>query len=267
MSAPYGAEAETTFIHDHRPTTDFCYNPELLDTHGAFSFDFTRETVLRPIFQLSKNGRCPEFLTTPLEAYENATSKEALQKYLPWKEKTINKLFWRGSSTGDSYSKRKNYDWHRSHRPRLHLLAQADEGEKALWVKKGRSWEKQSWGVKRLNEMYMDVGLSGQPHQCNKQDGTCEEIAKEIHFKDKVKPEEAMKYKCELARAITLNADVMDVDGNGWSSRFHRLMLSGSVVVKSTIYPEWYSDWLIPWVHYVVSGTTSTESTRFMAVG
>lgn len=26
------------------------------------------------------------------------------------------------------------------------------------------------------------------------------------------------------------------------SGRFHRLMSSGSVVVKSTIFPEWYSD-------------------------
>lgn len=31
------------------------------------------------------------------------------------------------------------------------------------------------------------------------------------------------------------------VDGNGWSSRFNRLIMSGSVVVKSTIYPEWNS--------------------------
>ena len=44
------------------------------------------------------------------------------------------------------------------------------------------------------------------------------------------------------------------VDGNGWSSRFHRLLLSGSVVLKSTIYPEFYSEWLTPWYHYIVSG-------------
>jgi hypothetical protein len=35
--------------------------------------------------------------------------------------------------------------------------------------------------------------------------------------------------------------DALDVDGNGWSSRFHRLMMSGSLVLKSTIYPEWNS--------------------------
>ncbi|KAG2737087.1 glycosyltransferase family 90 protein, partial [Suillus brevipes Sb2] len=32
---------------------------------------------------------------------------------------------------------------------------------------------------------------------------------------------------------------VLDVDRNGWSSRFKRLMTSNSVVFKSTVYPEW----------------------------
>jgi hypothetical protein len=29
------------------------------------------------------------------------------------------------------------------------------------------------------------------------------------------------------------------VDGNGWSARFKRLMTTNSVVLKSTIFPEW----------------------------
>ena len=40
---------------------------------------------------------------------------------------------------------------------------------------------------------------------------------------------------------MPVRADVIDVDGNGWSSRFHRLLLSGSVVLKSTIYAEWFT--------------------------
>jgi len=38
-----------------------------------------------------------------------------------------------------------------------------------------------------------------------------------------------------------MEADDTVVDGNGWSSRFHRLLMSGSVVLKTTVYPEWYS--------------------------
>lgn len=33
--------------------------------------------------------------------------------------------------------------------------------------------------------------------QCKQEDGTCDEMAKEIHFKDRVKPEDSAKFKCE----------------------------------------------------------------------
>ncbi|ODN95887.1 hypothetical protein L198_04506 [Cryptococcus wingfieldii CBS 7118] len=240
---------ETSFIHDPLLTYDFCYNTDLLDDHGALSWDFVRDTTLRPIFQLSKNARNPEFLTTPLEAYENFTDPIAQKKYSPWEEKTINKLFWRGSSTGDSYSKRPDgHTWRQSHRPRLALMTQETEGVKDVWVQKGKIWEKESWSVAKLNEAYMDVGLTGQAHQCKKEDGTCDEMNQVIEFKARVLPEDSAKYKFQY-----------DIDGNGWSSRFHRLIMSGSVVVKSTIYPEWFSDWLTPWVHYVPSKVDNSD--------
>lgn len=44
---------------------------------------------------------------------------------------------------------------------------------------------------------------------------------------------------------------LIDVDGNGWSGRFHRLMSTKSVVLKTTLFPEWYSERIMPWVHYV----------------
>lgn len=228
------------FLADPRPAFDFCQNPITQKLHGTMSFDFPRETVLRPIFVLSKFSRNNEFLFPPMEAYENATTPEARKKFQPWEAKTINKLFWRGSSTGDSYSVRKNYDWRRSHRPRLHLMMQNETGNVDIWIKHGREWAEEEWSTAKVNEYYMDVGLTGKPHQCNQADGTCDEMAKEIKFKDRVQPEDAAKYKY-----------VLDVDGNGWSSRLHRLMISGSVVVKNTIFPEWHHDWMTPWVHYI----------------
>lgn len=41
------------------------------------------------------------------------------------------------------------------------------------------------------------------------------------------------------------------VDGHAWSSRFKRLITSNGLVFKSTIYPEWFTDRVQPWVHYV----------------
>lgn len=165
---PLPEPATPAFVQDVRPQMDWCENPHVQKLHGTMSFDFPRETIMRPIFVLSKHQRNNEFLFPPMEAYENATSKEALSKYLPWESKTVNKLLWRGTSTGDSYSKRKsdpNYDWRKQHRPRLHLMAQRREGEQAVWLKRGKEWVPENWGVARLNQQYLDVGLTGKPHQ------------------------------------------------------------------------------------------------------
>jgi hypothetical protein len=44
---------------------------------------------------------------------------------------------------------------------------------------------------------------------------------------------------------------MIQVDGNGWSARFKRLMTSHALVFKSTVYPEWFVDRVQPWIHYV----------------
>jgi len=85
----------------------------------------------------------------------------------------------------------------------------------------------------------MDVGLAG-IIQCNQEDGTCAAMRSELRMAPLVKPGDALHYKVAL-----------DTDGNAWSSRFRRLLSSGSVVFKSTIFPEFNTQWLKPWVHYV----------------
>lgn len=224
---------------------NFCDAPELLDMHGAFSWHFRRHCNLRPLFQQSKVAQCSDMLLTPLGGVFNATSKEGMKTTSEWEDKSIHKVFWRGSMTGDHYSAQKKhretYDWRNSHRPRLHLFANNGTGEARVWVRTPAGWEQKAYSKAELNEAYLDVGLAGKVAQCD-EDGTCEQMKAAIAMKDHVKPEDAKKY-----------AYVLDTDGNGWSSRFHRLLSSGSVVVKTTIYPEWMSDWLTPWVHYVVS--------------
>lgn len=37
-----------------------------------------------------------------------------------------------------------------------------------------------------------------------------------------------------------------DVDGNGWSARFKRVMSTNSAILKATIFPEWYTDRIQP---------------------
>lgn len=85
----------------------------------------------------------------------------------------------------------------------------------------------------------MDVGLVGPPVQCQN-DGTCDAMAKGIDFKPLVSASTGQDSKYAL-----------DVDGNGWSQRYQRLLSSGSVVLKATIFPEWNTDWIVPYYHYI----------------
>ena len=44
---------------------------------------------------------------------------------------------------------------------------------------------------------------------------------------------------------------LLDIDGNSWSGRFRRLMLSNGAVMKATIFQEFWTDWAIPWLHFI----------------
>ncbi|KAK8858562.1 hypothetical protein IAR55_002791 [Kwoniella newhampshirensis] len=192
-------------------------------------------SILKPVLVLSKFPGDASFQTTPMEAYMNITQDDV--PFLGvWGDKTDNRLFWRGSTTGGYGGQR---DWKESHRMRLHLMINGPKGGDSWWdqqlreviipdgesgFKVVRRWERV------LSKAYADVKLSGQPVQ----------VAKTIEFGQKVWPEQAAAFKYNL-----------DVDGNGWSSRFHRLLSTGSPVIKFTMFPEWHMQWLTPWYHYI----------------
>ncbi|KAF4504991.1 hypothetical protein G6O67_006990 [Ophiocordyceps sinensis] len=54
----------------------------------------------------------------------------------------------------------------------------------------------------------------------------------------------------ELSRAFQSRL-VFDMDGNGISGRYYKLLASKSVPLKQTILREWHDDRLMPWVHYI----------------
>ncbi|KAJ6261438.1 Beta-1,2-xylosyltransferase [Drechslerella dactyloides] len=43
----------------------------------------------------------------------------------------------------------------------------------------------------------------------------------------------------------------MDIDGNGYSGRYYRLLHSNCLVFKQTMWQQWHDDRLMPWVHYI----------------
>lgn len=61
--------------------------------------------------------------------------------------------------------------------------------------------------------------MSGKAIQCSADDGTCQEMAAVLEFK----PEEPGNRVNEFKY-------IYDIDGNAWTSRFQRLMLTNSYV-------------------------------------
>ncbi|KAL7416434.1 hypothetical protein BDY24DRAFT_234134 [Mrakia frigida] len=236
-------DAPISFIKDPLKSFDFCHNPSLIPYHGSYSHDHPRKPNLHPQFVLSKYVQSNQILMTPLEAFMNSTST------IDWEEKTVNQIFWRGSTTGDHFSKRADhYDWRNSHRPRLNFLANAVEGHVDVLVENSdQQVSMQRFPVADLNEHLFDVGLI-RVNQCSEDDGTCQEMRDEIQLADAVRPQDTLLYRYAL-----------DVDGNGWSSRFRRLLALGQVVFKITIYPEWNTEWLTPWLHYVPVGVDMSD--------
>lgn len=132
--------------------------------------------------------------------------------------------------------------WRHSQRERLHYFANnQSDGTTPILIDRGaKGLQVEDYPVKLLNEQWFDVGLAGGPAQCETSDGSCQELQNEFDWKDTIRGPEGLTYKY-----------VIDVDGNAWSSRFRRLLLSNNVVLKTTFYPEWFNDILIPWYHYV----------------
>ena len=95
----------------------------------------------------------------------------------------------------------------------------------------------------RLIQMYknntelFDIGIVAYP-QCEEE--ACEAQKQRLGETPRDPPHahEAYKY-------------ILDIDGNTFSGRFPRLLVSGGLVFKMTIFTEYFSKWLQPYVHYI----------------
>lgn len=189
-----------------------------------------------PYISVSRTLRNTDITMVPLDAQYQDVAK------VKWESKSHDRVFWRGSTTG--LSQKKTTSWRQSQRQRLHWFANNNTEATAdvLIQRPGQDTPAavESWPVKQMNAKWFDIGLAGGPHQCSQADGTCDEVRDSVDWKEIVRGSAALLYKY-----------VVDVDGNAWSSRFRRLLKGNNVVLKSTVYPEWFSDLVIPWYHYV----------------
>ena len=229
---------DPSFIIDHYLASDFCNHPVNIPLHSlSNNYGVGPRAVLpHPLFSHSKTSLYADILVTPLEQYDTLVGPDP-----DWEEKTGNKILWRGSTTGSRYDR--GIIWRSTQRVRLALLTNSDRHDINRTVyttaSDGTTLHSFDASLASLNPGYFDVLFTGEPLQCT--DGACEAMLRHLPFaKEGMGAEEANTYKY-----------ILDVDGNGWSGRFHRLMSSKAAVLKSQGYIEWWADRIQPWVHYI----------------
>ncbi|KAJ6473121.1 glycosyl transferase family 90-domain-containing protein [Mycena sanguinolenta] len=228
----FALEDQAPFRNQPRPTAKFytdekhCLVPNapkgfLQYANNANSFlqysasaDFT--TDLYPVLSQAKIYPCFADILFPSEFYYRRaydSPKYAYPNDIPWEDKKP-VLYWRGQSTGGWISG-ENY---RSF-PRFKLI-----------------------DIARDHADLMDVAISEFYEWFCQLDG-CDaaRIKAEYNITGENAPrEDVYRYKY-----------VFDVDGNSFSGRYLGLLRSGSLVFKSTVFQEYFDDWLQPFVHYI----------------
>ncbi|KAF8874754.1 glycosyl transferase family 90-domain-containing protein [Infundibulicybe gibba] len=204
---------EKTFIHDHRQAMDPCLHPNHFHYHGQY---------------LSHNmGPAPQATMVPEFSYCSTTIHHNIRIPVPyewiediyprsddaeWETKVDERLLWRGSNTGIFHAH--SIRWENSHRNFLVRYANELDGTINVLPSNVTRNEPVGKGKYHLTQIFP--------------------------WRGRQSLKEAGNYKY-----------IIDVDGNGWSGRFKRLITSNALIFKSTIYPEWYTDRVAPWVHYV----------------
>ncbi|GAA5851432.1 hypothetical protein JCM3766R1_004574 [Sporobolomyces carnicolor] len=229
---------EISFIGlNHRKTMDICAFPDSQPLHGYTSWNGPRPGVLFPMFSWTSSTLNTDFLLPALEQYERPVGPDP-----QWKDKKYNKAVWRGSTTGSDLT----IPHARKHSQRVRLARlPLSTGQITLPLARNDEpgflgpVEDTTVSAHACADKYLDIKFQGRAQQCGDEE-SCRKFEQEFEWDGYMSEEEQNQYKY-----------VIDVDGNGWSGRFHRLMSSNSLVLKSTIFPEWYADRVQPWVHYV----------------
>lgn len=233
------------FLSNVTLSKDICLFPEHRNLHAALlapaSLAITHSLV--PVFSQAKLS-CFQDLLYPSPWY---AAKLDMLEYdeaddMDWEQKA-NTFYWVGSNTG-GHSTMEN--WRSGQRQRLALLAM-DSNRPVTLLRKPEmdghqnnkiQWETSNSTIAEISS-FLDIRISA-VIQCEQD--ACEDQEAVL----KVDPDARDDVSASYASRYNL-----DLDGNGFSGRFYRLLRSKSAVIKQTLYKEWHDDWLIPWVHYI----------------
>ncbi|GAA5967932.1 hypothetical protein JCM11641_005812 [Rhodosporidiobolus odoratus] len=247
----YSLPTQRSFIKEHQPGMDLCSHPESQLIHGFTAWPGPRSGLLYPLFTSTTTSMHSDLLIPPIDQYDRPQGNDPA-----WENKKYNMAVWRGTTTGADLNLEHMRKW--SQRPRLCRLP-FESGTLSLpYAPEDNATSLAPVGIinarsQALAQKYFDFKFLGTAKQCDDPE-VCAAFAKDFLWDEWMPEDEQNEYKY-----------MVDIDGNGWSGRFHRLISTNSLVLKQTIFPEWYSDMIQPWVHYVPISTDFSDLWTAMA--
>ncbi|KAF7798170.1 hypothetical protein EIP86_009387 [Pleurotus ostreatoroseus] len=244
---------ELSFAGDVQGNYSFCQNPWAHYNQGLFFSDWRTIPVLFPVFSPAKAAGYLD-IRIPSHYYYGQTRRYTygwdpvnleLQPVdhmeTPWERKN-DKVFWRGASTGGGSSPpgfAGQYQRHRfvrmasdtSSTNRTVLFADPPGSSNYVYAEVPTS---------ALNKEMMDVAFVKVVDSFNFPGGISALLRDHRFDEGGVNLGDHWKHKY-----------LVDVDGMGYSGRFFSFLESDSVVLKATVYREFYEQWLEPWLHYI----------------
>ncbi|PKX89823.1 glycosyltransferase family 90 protein [Aspergillus novofumigatus IBT 16806] len=221
------------FVIDRHSTTDLCNNPEYRETHGLLisPTSFPLIDGLVPVLSTGSLSTMVDILY-PSPAYLEPEFEYVEAKDMSWDSKH-NNLYWAGSTTGGFAV---NDNWQSFHRQRFVKLAQNLGHGSHSYLREGAgqvNLVKSSF----LNSRLFNVAFT-RIFQCEIR--YCRDQRALFRTKSWADRDEALHSRL-----------VFDIDGNGISGRYYKLLASRSAPLKQTLLREWHDDRLMPWVHYI----------------
>ncbi|KAH6848235.1 hypothetical protein B0I37DRAFT_391808 [Chaetomium sp. MPI-CAGE-AT-0009] len=234
------------FVANLTTTLDLCKHPEYAHMHGLFQAPPSFKLIegLVPVLSTGAPSTMsdilipsPAYIVEPEFRYNPASD-------LPWHSKS-NHLYWAGSTTGAVATS--TNDWHTFHRQRFLSLAQ--------------NLPPSPSNPRPEKHTYLHQTLTT-PHQLTTSQSTFlnprHYAASPTRIFQCAHPFPCRQQRAHFRRLPWQAADAalgaklaFDLDGNGISGRFHKLLASRTAVLKQTLLREWHDERLRPWVHYV----------------
>ncbi|KAJ3529081.1 hypothetical protein NMY22_g9144 [Coprinellus aureogranulatus] len=249
-----------TFVPQTTAELDFCAKPHVHMDQGHFFTDFRPVHALYPIFSPAKaqgfmDIRIPShyyFGNTPRYTYGwdsvNLELKEVDKMEVPWEMKE-DKIFWRGASSGGG-NHPPGFAAH-FHRHRfLQMSSDTSETNRTITFADppdSNHFVAATVPVEKLNEEVMDTAFV-KAVSANSYPGGESALRRFTRFADAVPLGQHWAYKY-----------LMDLDGVGYSGRFMAFLASDSVPLKATVYKEFFSDWIEPWLHFIPISSSYKE--------